>query len=139
MAAKSKAYIDSSAFISFLDQSDRYHLLFSRLFSDPPELLTTPLVINETHAWFLRRYDVSRGLRFLAFINELKFMTILEVGPRELAKGEDLLRKFSDQPLTLVDAVGLETMKSKKILNCWSTDRHLSLLGAKLAIYNRCK
>ena len=47
MATKNKAYVDSSAFISFLDVSDKHHLLFARFFSDPPKLITSPLVINE--------------------------------------------------------------------------------------------
>jgi predicted nucleic acid-binding protein len=136
MAARSRAYVDSSAFISFLDSSDRFHLLFSRLFSDPPQLLTTALVINETHAWFLRRYDIYRGLRFLSFVQELEPLVTISVGREELEHGEEVLRRFNDQELTLVDGVGLALMKSKRIKVCWSTDRHMRLLGSELAITN---
>lgn len=132
MAEKSKAYVDSSAFISFLDRSDRHHLLYVRLFSNPPALITTPLVINETHAWFLRRYDISQGLRFLAFVEELAPLVQYPVGREELRKGEELLRRFGDQELTLVDAVGLMLMKQERIRTCWSNDQHLRLLGAVL-------
>jgi hypothetical protein len=34
--------------------------------------------------------------------------------------------------LTLVDAHALVIMRSRKIMNCWSTDRHLGLAGAML-------
>ena len=132
MAEKSKVYVDSSAFISFLDRSDRHHLLYARLFSDPPPLLTTSLVISETHAWFLRRYDISRGLRFLAFIDELTPLITHPVGPAEMRPAEEFLRRFRDQELTLVDGVGLALMKQLRIKNCWSTDHHLTLLGASL-------
>ena len=135
MAIKNKAYVDSSAFISFLDSSDKHHLLFARFFSNPLDLVTSPLVINETHAWFIRRYDIERGLRFLSFIEELKPLTILSIDQTELKEGEKILRRFKDQELTLVDAVGLSIMKNRDIKICWSTDRHLSLLGAELVIY----
>ena len=47
MAGKTKAYVDTSALIAFADRSDTYHALFRRLFSEPPALLTTTLVVAE--------------------------------------------------------------------------------------------
>ena len=130
-----KVYIDSSAFIAFLDRSDTYHPLFCSLFSDPPFLITTSLVISETHAWFLKRYDSHRALQFLNFIEELKPLNILSVGSKELQHSKVFIKKYSDQSLTLVDACGLWLMKAQKITECWSTDRHLSLSGVSLSIY----
>ena len=89
----------------------------------------------KTHAWFLRRYDIERGFRFLSFIKELKPLSILSMDEKDLKEAEKILRKFKDQELTLVDAIGLFIMKSKKIQDCWSTDRHLAFLGAELVIY----
>lgn len=71
MARKIEAYLDTSALIAFLDKSDTYHSLFKRLFSDPPQLVTSALVIAEGHGWFLRRYDQQRALQFLNLMNEL--------------------------------------------------------------------
>ena len=68
MAGKIEGYVDTSALIAFLDRSDSHHLTFRALFADPPALLTTTLVIAEGHAWFLRRYDRTRALQFLALI-----------------------------------------------------------------------
>jgi hypothetical protein len=48
-----------------------------------------------------------------------------------------MLRKFSDQDLTLTDAVGLHLMKDKRIGVCWSTDFHLGLGGASLVTDQR--
>jgi len=47
MARGPEAYVDTSALIAFADRSDTYHPLFRRLFSDPPLLLTSSLVIAE--------------------------------------------------------------------------------------------
>ena len=46
MAKRTRAYVDTSALISFADRSDTYHALFKRLFADPPDLVTTSLVIG---------------------------------------------------------------------------------------------
>jgi predicted nucleic acid-binding protein len=135
MARSPEAYVDTSALIAFTDRSDTHHPLFRRLFSDPPALLTSALVVAEGHAWFLRRYDVQRALQFLAMIDEMRFLSAAAVGKNELAGASALLRRFSDQALTLADAVGLHLMKERRIRTCWSTDFHLGLTGATLVVH----
>ncbi len=125
MATSREAYVDTSALIAFLDRSDTYYPLFKRLFSAPPPLVTTALVIAEGHGWFLRRYDQTRALQFMSLIEELKPLAILQVGPKELNSATLLLRKFSDQQLTLADVVGLDVLRRRKIKSCWSTDFHM--------------
>ena len=132
MAKSPEAYVDTSAFIAFADRSDSYHPLFRRLFSAPPRLMTPSLVIAEGHAWFLRRYDATRGLQFMAMIEQMPFLSIVAVGPSEIASARLLLRKYVDQALTLTDAAGLALMRRHRIRSCWSTDRHLGLTGVPL-------
>lgn len=136
MAKKTEAYVDTSALIAFADRSDSFHPLFRRLFASPPRLVTTALVVAEGHGWFLRRYDRTRGLQFLAMLETMKTaMQTLSVGEREQSSATEWLRKFSDQDLTLTDAAGLEVMRSRRIKSCWSTDRHLGLTGVQLVIH----
>jgi hypothetical protein len=52
MARKTECYADTAAFIAFLDKSDSHHALFRRLFSDPPPLATSALVLAKGHGWF---------------------------------------------------------------------------------------
>ena len=118
MATKTEAYVDTSALIALCDRSDTYHALFRRLFSDPPTLITTALVINEGHAWFARRFDATRGLHFLAMTEAMKPLRTVSVGRREQNAGVKLLQKFQDQRMTLTDAVGLHVMKTRKIRSC---------------------
>ena len=134
MVERTEVYVDTSAFIAFLDRSDTYHALFRRLFSEPPGIVTTALVIAEGHAWFLRRYDRYRALQFLALIEDLKPQKVAPVGPAEQAGATRLLRRFSDQDLTLTDVVGLHIMHERRVGTCWSTDFHLGLTGVKLVI-----
>ena len=135
MAKRIEAYVDTSALIAFADQSDTYHLLFRRLFSNPPGLLTTTLVIAEGHGWFLRRYDRVKALQFLSMVDAMSPLKVASVGPREQRATTELIRRFSDQDLTLADATGLHLMAVRRIENCWSTDFHLGLTGVPLAIH----
>jgi len=135
MAKKIEAYVDTSALIAFVDQSDTFNRLFARLFSEPPPLVTTSLVIAEGHAWFLKRYDRSRAIQFLAMIEDMTFLKALTVGRPEIAAASQVLRKFGDQDLTLADAVGLAVMRERRTRICWSTDRHLGITGVPLVIH----
>ena len=132
MARRIECYVDTAAFIAFLDRSDSYHPLFRRLFSDPPPLVTSALVVAEGHGWFLRRYDSRRAIQFLNFVNELPKLTIGAFDHVQLTKAGRILKKFSDQMLTLADAHGLAVMKERRIKACWSTDRRLGLTGVSL-------
>lgn len=137
MAKKNEAYLDTSALIAFLDRSDTYHDLFKQLFADPPAIYTTSLVISEGHAWFLRRYDIFRAIQFLNFIEDLSPLSIISIGKQELSKGVELIKTFSDQKLTLVDAIGLYLMTARHTTLCWSTDQQLRLTGVPLVIYEK--
>lgn len=136
MAKSPEAYVDTSALIAFADRSDTYHPLFRHLFSDPPPLFTTPLVIAEGHGWFLRRYDRHRALQFLAMTETMAPLQIVSVGLGEQEQAVETLRRYSDQDLTLADAVGLALMKKRRAKICWSADRHLGLGGVPLVIHS---
>lgn len=131
---RNEAYVDSSAFIAFADRSDTHHALFRRLFSDPPRLITTLLVVAEGHGWFLKRYDTAKGLQFLSMIEAIPLI-IVSVGEREQEAASALTRRYSDQDLTLTDAVGLHLMAIRRIRICWSTDFHLGLTKVPLVIH----
>ena len=68
----------------------------------------------------------------------IELMTPLElipIGLNEQAGALAILRRFSDQNLTLADAVGLHIMSSRGIRECWSTDFHLGLTGVPLVVH----
>jgi predicted nucleic acid-binding protein len=136
MARSREAYVDTSALIALVDRSDSHHSLFKRLFANPPRLVTTPLVVAEGHGWFLRRYDRTRALQFLAMIEDMSPLVVLQIGAKELAGGSSLLRKYADQDLTLADALGLHVMRVHKTGACWSTDFHLGLTGVPVVIHS---
>ena len=137
MATRTEAYVDTSAFIAFVDSSDSYHALFNRLFANPPKLVTTPLVVAEGHGWFLRRYDRYRALQFIGLIESLEIMSVVNPTHADRSASFAILRQYADQDLTLVDALGLQVMSARQTAVCWSTDFHLGLTGVPLAIHSQ--
>ena len=135
MAAWTEACVDTSALIAFADRSDTYQRFLRRLFADPPRLVTAPLVIAEGQGWLLKRFDRTRALQFVTMVEAIQPLKIVAVGAREQREAAALLRRFSDQDLTLTDAVGLYLMQSRDIHTCWSTDFHLGLTGVALVIH----
>ncbi len=131
MVRRTECCVDTAALIAFLDRSDTHHNLFRRLFASPPPLVASALVVAEGHGWFLRRYDQQRAIQFLTFIREAPLM-LLGFGRDEFEQAAQLIRRFSDQALTLADAHGLVAMRERGISVCWSTDRHLTLTGVSL-------
>ncbi len=129
-----EAYLDTSAFIAFLDRSDSYHTTFKTAFATPPPLVTSALVIAEAHGWFLRRYDARRATEFLTFLDVLPNITVVPFDSAALSQQRPVLSRFNHQNLTLADAHGLVIMAERKVKSCWSTDRHLALMGAELLI-----
>jgi predicted nucleic acid-binding protein len=132
MARRSDAYVDTSAFIAFLDRSDSHHPLFVRLFAAPPRLTTSALVIAEGHGWFLRRYDRRRAVQFLAFVDALPILAIEAFDGAAIGRAAAVVKRYADQELTLADAHGLAIMQARPFATCWSTDRHLGLTGVPL-------
>ncbi|HYK04679.1 MAG TPA: hypothetical protein VE974_23200 [Thermoanaerobaculia bacterium] len=62
-------------------------------------------------------------------------LEIVTVGETEIDDAVAILRRYSDQALTLTDAAGLSLMKTRRIRSCWSTDRQLGLSGVPLLIH----
>lgn len=135
MVRRTECYADTSAFIAFLDRSDSYHPLFARLFAAPPPLVTSALVVAEGHGWFLRRYDARRAIEFFNFLNALPMLEVVGFDSAQLRCAARYVKKYEDQSLTLADAHGLALMNTRRIQKCWSTDRHLAIEGAALAIH----
>lgn len=99
-------------------------------------MITTPLVVTEGHGWFLKRFDETKALHFLAIVAAISPLEVIATRLNELGAATELLRRFPKQNLTLVDTLGLRTMGVRRIKTYWSTDRHLGLTGVPLAIHD---
>lgn len=71
----------------------------------------------------------------MAMIEDMTPLRALSVGGPELSGAIEILRRYSDQDLTLTDAVGLHLLSELGLRHCWSTDFHLGLSGVTLVVH----
>ncbi|NJL28550.1 MAG: type II toxin-antitoxin system VapC family toxin [Thermoanaerobaculia bacterium] len=128
-----KVFIDSGAFIAFLDRSDNSHTRAAELFRQPTvRWSTSGLVIAETYSWLLFRLgeDAARTLR--ALLDTLRGLEILEQDARHRAAVWAKLDRLRGSKLTYVDASSLVWIGERKIPTVWGTDRDLAFEGAQV-------
>ncbi len=127
-------FIDSGAFIAFLDRSDRAHSAVHALFARPLRLwCTSVLVVSETYGWFLHRMGEEPARTFCAFLAEVPKLRILGADAEHHAAVQEKLDALRGQKLTYVDASSLAWLEQLGIGNVWGTDHHLAIEGARVA------
>jgi len=127
-------YLDSGAFIAFLDRSDEHHEVALGLFGDPPaRWCTSVAVVSETYGWFLHRLGEPEARTFRLLVDELPRLELVgldEAGHRAVAAK---LEKHRGRKLTYVDALGLVVLQQRRIRTVWGTDQDLAIEGARVA------
>ena len=126
-------FIDSGAFIAFLDRSDRQHSAVVSQFSRKPRRwVTSTLVLAETYGWFLHRLGEDAARRFRLFTDELPRLQVLGAAAGHGRSVGDKLETLRGCKLTYVDASSLVWLEEKGISTVWGTDHHLALEGASV-------
>lgn len=126
-------FIDSGAFVAFLDRSDRRHAEAAALFADPPrELWTSVLVVSECYSWFLHKVGEPGARTFRALLHELPALTILDAGPTHREATWRKLDTLRGAKLTFVDASSLVWLQELGVATVWGTDFDLALEGARV-------
>ncbi|MEW6752786.1 MAG: PIN domain-containing protein [Candidatus Latescibacterota bacterium] len=126
-----EVFLDTGAFVAFLDRSDAQHREAAALFGHLPARLTTSiLVVSESYGWFLHKLGESAARRFRQLLDDLPDLRILgadEAHRRAVGRKLDALR---GRKLTFVDASSLVVLEESGISTVWGTDLDLALEGA---------
>ena len=126
-------FIDSGAFIAFLDRSDELHEQVVALFARRPRRwMTSAFVVAETYGWFLHRLGEDAARAFRLMIGDLPSLHVPAAEPKHLAAVHAKLERLRGTKLTWVDASSLVYLEQKKIVTVWGTDHHLAIEGAKV-------
>jgi len=92
-------------------------------------LLTTNLVVAETHAGLTRARDKTAALKFLTLIGTSSRVQIINSTFDLENQAQDLLRKYHDQRFSLCDAVSFAIMQDLGIKDAFTFDRHFETAG----------
>ena len=92
-------------------------------------IVTTSLVVAETHALLLRRAGYQAASAFLKAVREAPTQIEYVTPEREEAAIGNWIERFSDQPFSLADAASLVVMTELGIQEALTLDHHFVVAG----------
>ena len=126
-------FVDTSAWYPLADGShSRHQELASALRArvrQGQRIVTTNLVLAETHALILRREGREVALRFAGLTRRPPGTVVFSTFEREESAFRDWLERFEDQDFSLTDAVSFVVMAEMGIQEALTLDRHFSTAG----------
>jgi predicted nucleic acid-binding protein len=109
------AFVDSSGWIAFFSRSDAHHAEASMLMRAAVDgraaLLTTNLVLAETHRLLLFRVGIAAAKRALDVFDRSAHLTIHFSTAADHGAARDWMARLADLRLTYTDAVSFAAMQ----------------------------
>jgi hypothetical protein len=128
-----EVFVDAAAWVAVADRGDARHeaavACHRRLLTERWRLVTTNLVVAETHALILRYGSYRAAMGFLESMRPtLHLVKVFEDEALE-AEAEAILRRYSDQDFSLTDAVSFAVMRQRGIEQAFTFDSHFATAG----------
>jgi predicted nucleic acid-binding protein len=92
-------------------------------------LVTTNLVVAETHALLLRRVGASTALAFVRAVDESPNVVVRSTKEVEVAAERNWLARYADHDFSFTDAVSFAVMAERRIRSALSLDHHFVVAG----------
>ena len=92
-------------------------------------IVTTNLIVAETHALLLRRTGRKTALTFVREVRRAPNIVITSSPEDEQSAVTDWLEKFDDQLVSLTDAVSFAVMADRGIREALALDHHFAVAG----------
>ena len=126
-------FVDTSAWYPLADRTHGDHDLLAATLRERlrqgARIVTTNVVVAETHALLLRRAGHSAALAFLKAVrqapNQIEYIT----PERETDAITRWIERFSDQPFSLADAGSFVVMSELRIREALTLDHHFTVAG----------
>ena len=95
-------------------------------------IVTTNLVVAETHALLLHRVHRSAALRFVATVRQKPNLVVASTPELEDHAVSRWLAKFDDQDFSMCDAVSFAVMSARGINEALTLDHHFATAGFRV-------
>jgi hypothetical protein len=92
-------------------------------------IVTTNLIVAETHALLLRRTSRKVALTFVREVRRAPNIVIASSAEYEESAVTDWLEKFDDQFFSLTDAVSFAVMSDRGVREALALDHHFAVAG----------
>jgi len=126
-------FVDTSGWHAIVAASDPYHdpvaaVLRERLGAGA-RVVTTNLVLAETHALLLRRLHRPAALTFLRSARERPNVVVTSTTELETRAIVEWILRYDDQAFSFTDAVSFTVMAERGITEALTLDRHFRAAG----------
>lgn len=128
-----EVFVDTSAWYPLVDRGHADHARLAALLKerlrDGVTLVTTNLVLAESHALLLRRIGRTVAQTFLSAARAAPNTVIFSTAELEEEAEREWLARFTDQPFSLADAVSFTVMTRRSISEALTLDRDFATAG----------
>lgn len=130
-------FLDTSGWFAAANTRELHHARVAAAYDELVQrrvpLVTTSLVVAEMHALVVRERGAQAGCALLdAIYADPAYRVIAASRELESAATDRWLRPFRDQRFRLTDAVSFEAMRTERIDEALSLDRHFEVAGYRL-------
>ncbi len=126
-------FVDTSAWFALadLDTAGRAPVeqAFRHRVTRGVRIVTSNLVVAETHALLLRRMSHRAALMFVADVVAAPTVVVMSTSALEERARIDWLARYDDQPFSFTDAVSFAVMRERKIREALTLDHHFATAG----------
>ncbi len=126
-------FVDTSAWYPLADARHPDHAALAGALrgrvAEGVRIVTTNLVVAETHALLLRKAGRLAALRFVREVRREPLLVEPSTSDLEVRAAEEWLVRFEDQEFSLTDGVSFAVMSARGVTEALTLDRHFATAG----------
>jgi predicted nucleic acid-binding protein len=134
--AAAELLVDTSAWYPLADRAHPDHARLAEVLRDRVaggiRIVTTNLLVAESHALLLRRAGRGAALRFLNEVVREPILVVTSSPEIEARARDEWLKRYDDQDFTLADGVSFAVMTERGIGEALALDRHFATAGFRM-------
>jgi len=131
-----EVFVDTSAWYPIVVRThpdhDRLSAALRACVARRARIVTSNLVVAESHALIMRRAGIESGLRFVQLVRASPNVVVPSTAPLEDAAVNHWLMRYADQPFSMVDAVSFAIMVERGTRVALTLDRHFAIAGFRM-------
>jgi predicted nucleic acid-binding protein len=129
-------FVDTSGWFPLVDNEnpahDRVVLALRTAVQKKRRIVTTNLVIAETHALIMRRIHRTAAIAFVREVSRAPNIVVSSTPEYEAAADTEWLSRYADQDFSFTDAVSFAVMSDRGIREALALDNHFVIAGFSL-------
>ncbi len=134
--AHEELFVDTSAWYPLVVASHPDHQRLSAVLRASVDrrvrIVTSNLVVAESHVLIMRRAGIATGLRYVQLVRASPNVVVQSDPDFEDAAVTKWLARYTDQPFSMVDAVSFAIMAARGIRSALTLDRHFAVAGFEM-------